>query len=90
MAGSGATVELRALPADAPASPIPGVGVGTTGNADSYDRVVGPTEVSGPTFTLSPESPVQTRYLLVWFTKVPVNSGDGRGRAVVGNVEVDG
>jgi hypothetical protein len=92
LAGSGATVELRALPADAPASPIPGVGVGAAGNADDYDVVVGPAEVSGPTFTLTAESPVQTRYLLVWFTKLPVNpeGGQGRGRAVVGNVEVDG
>lgn len=90
MAGSDATVELRALPADAPASPLPGVGEDATGNADSYDVVVSPTEVSGPTFTLSPESPVQTRYLLVWFTKVPIDPEDGRGRAVVGNVEVDG
>jgi hypothetical protein len=41
---------------------------------------------------LTAESPVQTRYLLVWFTKLPVNpeGGQGRGRAVVGNVEVDG
>jgi serine/threonine protein kinase len=87
--GSGATVELRALPADAPASPIPGVGAGAAGNADSYDVVVSPSEVSGPTFTLSPESPVQTRYLLVWFTKLP-EEGGGSGRAIVGNVEVDG
>lgn len=90
MAGSGATVELRALPADAPANPIPGVGPDATGNADNYDVVVGSAEVSGPTFTLTAESPVQTRYLLVWFTKVPIDPEDGRGRAVVGNVEVDG
>jgi serine/threonine protein kinase len=90
LVGSGATVELRALPADASASPIPGIGAGAAGNADNYDVVVRPADVSGPTFTLSPESPVQTRYLLVWFTKLPVEGGGGRGRAVVGNVEVDG
>ena len=91
LAGSGATVELRALPADSTASPPPGVGAGATGNADDYDVVVAPSDVSGPTFTLTPESAVQTRYLLVWFTKLPTdpNGGSG-GRAVVGNVEVDG
>lgn len=92
MQGSGATVELRALPADAPASPIPGVGEGAAGNVDDYDVVVGPSEVSGPTFTLTAESPVETRYVLVWFTKVPIDPDDGRGRgrAIVGNVEVNG
>jgi len=91
LGGTSATVELRALPADATASPPPGVGAGATGNADDYDVVVEPSDVSGPTFTLTPESVVQTRYLLVWFTKLPTDSeGGSSGRAVVGNVEVDG
>ena len=90
MQGSDAAVELRALPADAPAEPLPGVGDGASGNADSYDVVVGPGDVSGPEVTLTAQNPVEARYLLVWFTKLPPDPEDGGHRAIVGDVKVNG
>ncbi|MCI0686760.1 MAG: protein kinase family protein [Sporichthyaceae bacterium] len=85
----GVTAELRALPADA--SSVPGLD-GAAGNADDFTAVVGPSEQADPSFTLTPESPVETRYLLVWYTKLPVDPDDDRdrGRALVGEVTVNG
>ncbi|MDR3033235.1 MAG: protein kinase family protein [Kitasatospora sp.] len=45
---------------------------------------------SGSKFTLKPDSPVTTRYLLLWLTNVPVNEDGGGFRGKVAEVQVNG
>ncbi|MFH9489246.1 protein kinase family protein [Streptomyces halstedii] len=43
---------------------------------------------SGTKVSLTPDKPVQARYLLVWLTKVPYSSEDGKYRGKVSDVKI--
>lgn len=73
--GWGSDVELRA----APAAELPA-------DADGF-AVVADAEQVGSLVTLRPEEPVRARYLLVWFTSLPL-SGEDRYRGGIADVQV--
>lgn len=62
---AGASMQLRAAAPGAPAAPT---------GLDGY-QVVATVDNAGTTARLSPSSPAHTRYLLVWFTRLPPTSG---------------
>ncbi|MHC3460574.1 serine/threonine protein kinase [Streptomyces flavovirens] len=43
---------------------------------------------SGTKVSLSPDKPVQARYLLVWLTKVPYSSDDGKYRGKISDIKI--
>jgi hypothetical protein len=56
---------------------------------NGFQRVTDTTSNGGGTFTLTPtDGPVQARYLLVWYTRLPPVSGGYR--AEVSDVSVQG
>jgi hypothetical protein len=62
---AGASVQLRAAAQDADSAPT---------GLDGFP-VVATVDEAGTTARLTPTSPVRTRYLLVWFTRLPATSG---------------
>ena len=69
LVGEGTDLELRAAPAGARSAPTDTQGFG----------VVASVEGAGRTATLAPDEPVNTRYLLLWLTRLPAAGGDYRG-----------
>lgn len=79
--GQDAIAELRAAPQGAQVIPSSPAG---------FETVV-PAGPRAGEFTLTAGQPFTTRYVLVWFTKLPPDpKGDPRFRAVIGNVQVHG
>ncbi len=79
LVGEGTDVELRAAPEDQTSAPS---------EADSFDQVASQSG-AGTTVELAPDEPVQTRYLLIWFTSVPEVSTD-HYRGGIADIEVLG
>ncbi|BAJ29701.1 MULTISPECIES: protein kinase family protein [Kitasatospora] len=76
--------ELKAAPAGATAQP-------TADDAGFRSFGVSVATGSGTKVTLKPDSPVTTRYLLIWLTNVPANDdGTGGFRGKVAEVQVNG
>jgi putative peptidoglycan lipid II flippase len=78
--GNGTDVELRAAPENASSAP--------SDSADSFDQVA-VQEGAGTTAELTPEEPVQTRYLLIWLTSLPEVSTNAY-RGGIADIEVLG
>ncbi|MEU6573156.1 protein kinase family protein [Streptomyces sp. NPDC046805] len=70
------SVELRAASADTGTEPT------------SFDAFTKVAEGSGTTVGLKPGKPLKTRYVLVWLTKLPMQSDDGKWRGRLANVKV--
>jgi len=79
LGGSGTDLQLRAAPRQAATAPSqPG----------QFQTVARASEASGRT-VLKPQKPVSTRFLLVWLTKLPPESG-GTYRGFVNEITVEG
>ena len=80
LAAPGATVQMFA--ADASATDFPTVKDGLKGDSvpDGYKQTASQ-DASSTTFTLTPQSPMKTRFILVWFTQVPQWSDTHCGKA---------
>ena len=70
------SVELRAASSDAGGQPT---------SFDAYTKVA---EGTGDSVTLKPEKALESRYLLVWLTELPVQADDGKWRGRVVDVKV--
>ncbi|MFE1248926.1 protein kinase family protein [Streptomyces sp. NPDC058735] len=70
------SVELRSASADADARPT---------SFDAYSKVA---EGSGTTVELKPGKSVESRYLLVWLTKLPMQPDDGKWRGRLADIKV--
>ncbi len=78
--GSPTSLQVRAAPADATAMP--------DNSAHQY-RMVQTFTDAGTTVTVTPKKPIQTRYLLVWLTKLP-QDGPGKYLGRVAEIQVFG
>ncbi|MGW0789922.1 serine/threonine protein kinase [Streptomyces sp. NPDC002911] len=72
--GGSTSVELRT----ADGSSIP----------QSPDGFTAVAQGSGTKVSLRPDKPVQARYVLVWLTKVPLSSDDGRYRGKISDIKI--
>jgi serine/threonine protein kinase len=83
LSAPGATIELRTGPNDPGATSD-----GDDSVAKTFTPVGDPTADAAPTVTLPGSGDQKIRYLLIWITKLPVDTADSRNRYQIGVQEI--